>query len=215
MLGDLSWQDLVIRMAVAAGAGMLIGLEREWREKSAGFRTITLVAVGSATFMLGALAVAPDESVRMMAGISTGIGFLGAGAIIQSRGTVHGLTTAATVWMEAALGAAAALGLFGLAVIGVLFTLVVLTLMSFVPVERIQRHVRTYDISFRRTVAMSRAMSPEPMPRAGLDATFLTVRVEEDRVSSSWLVDGTKQSHERAIELLNADEDVTTFGSTE
>jgi len=215
VLGDLSWQDLVIRMAVAAGAGMLIGLEREWREKSAGFRTITLVAVGSATFMLGALAVAPDESVRMMAGISTGIGFLGAGAIIQSRGTVHGLTTAATVWMEAALGAAAALGLFGLAVIGVLFTLVVLTLMSFVPVERIQRHVRTYDISFRRTVAMSRAMSPEPMPRAGLDATFLTVRVEEDRVSSSWLVDGTKQSHERAIELLNADEDVTTFGSTE
>lgn len=215
MLGALTWQDLVVRMAVAAGAGMLIGLEREWREKSAGFRTITLVAVGTATFMLAAVAVAPDESVRMMAGISTGIGFLGAGAIIQSRGTVHGLTTAATVWMAAALGATAALGLFGLTAVGVLFTLVVLTLMSFVPVERIQRHVRTYDVDFRRTVAMSRAMSPEPMPRAGLSATFLTVRVEEDRVSTSWLVEGTKQSHERAIELLNTDEDVTAFGSTE
>ena len=211
----LSWQEFILRMAAAAGAGMLIGLEREWREKAAGFRTITLVAVGTATFVLGALSVAPDESVRMMAGITAGIGFLGAGAIIQSRGAVHGLTTAATVWMAAALGSTAALGLFALTAIGVLFTLVVLSLLSLLPFEKVQRDVRTYDLSFARTVPMARALSPEPMVRAGVSATLLTVRVEEDRVSSSWLVEGTRQAHRRAIELLSADDDVTAFSSTE
>ena len=215
MLGALSWQELVVRFAVAAGAGMLIGLEREWREKSAGFRTMTLVAMGTATFVLGAVSVAPEEAVRMMAGITAGIGFLGAGAIIQSRGTVLGLTTAATVWMAAALGATAALGLFTLTGIGVLFTLVVLTLMSLVPFARIQRDVRTYDVSFPRSISMARALSPELMTRAGLSAILLTVRVEEDRTSASWRVEGKRQSHERAIELLSEAQDVAAFSATE
>ena len=151
----------------------------------------------------------------MMAGITAGIGFLGAGAIIQSRGTVLGLTTAATVWMAAALGATAALGLFTLTGIGVLFTLVVLTLMSLVPFARIQRDVRTYDVSFPRSIPMARALSPELMTRAGLSAILLTVRVEEDRTSASWRVEGKRQSHERAIELLSEAQDVAAFSATE
>jgi hypothetical protein len=110
VLDFVAWKELLIHIAVAAAAGMLIGLEREWREKSAGFRTLTLVSTGSAIFVLAAVAYIPAEVERIMAGIATGIGFLGAGAIIQSRGTAFGLTTAASVWMASALGVACTSG---------------------------------------------------------------------------------------------------------
>lgn len=213
MVESASWQELIVRLAVAAAAGMAIGLEREWREKSAGFRTITLVATGSAIFVLAALAFAPAETVRMMAGIATGIGFLGAGAILQNRGTVFGLTTAATVWMASALGVTAALGEFTLTVSGVLFTLIVLTALSLVPFGPIQREMRAYEVDFARSVPIERALSPSPISDAGLDATLWSVNVEEEQVSTLWLAHGTHDAHARALELLCSEDDILTFST--
>jgi putative Mg2+ transporter-C (MgtC) family protein len=213
MLESASWQELIVRLAIAAAAGMAIGLEREWREKSAGFRTITLVSTGSAIFVLAAVASAPAETVRMMAGIATGIGFLGAGAILQSRGTVFGLTTAATVWMASALGVTAALGEFTLTVAGVLFTLIVLTALSLVPFGPIQREMRTYQVDFTRSVPIERALSPSPISDAGLAVTLWSVSVEEERVSTLWLAHGTHDAHARALELLCAEDDIMTFST--
>ena len=88
----------------------MLGLEREWRQKSAGLRTNILIAVGSALFTLMSIefvaACRARDPARIAAQIVTGIGFLGAGAIMRTDSGIHGLTTAATVWVNAALGVA-------------------------------------------------------------------------------------------------------------
>src|ERR1044071_7835808 len=109
-----SFVDVFLRLALAAGLGGAIGLEREYRQKPAGLRTNMLIALGSALFSilsieLGASANSPD---RIAAQVVTGIGFLGAGAILRSGENVHGLTTAATIWVNAAIGMAAGLGAY-------------------------------------------------------------------------------------------------------
>ena len=120
-----------MRLALAAVLGGAIGLEREYRHKPAGLRTNMLIALGSALFSilsveLGAGAGSPD---RIAAQVVTGIGFLGAGAILRSGENVHGLTTAATIWVNAAIGMAAGLGSYMVAAVAAAITLVVLALL--------------------------------------------------------------------------------------
>ena len=127
----LSWWEVFARLGVAAALGGSIGLERELRERDAGFRTHMLVAVGSATFALaGAYGFREFprgvDPTRVAAGIVTGIGFLGAGAIIRQGFTVRGMTTAATLWVVAAIGLSAGAGYYSGAV---LTTVVVLLLL--------------------------------------------------------------------------------------
>jgi|SRR5690349_3648692 putative Mg2+ transporter-C (MgtC) family protein len=132
----LTDSELVRRVALAAVLGGLLGAERELRHKSAGFRTNILIAIGAALFTILSIGVASGgaDPGRIAAQIVTGIGFLGAGAIIRTRSGVHGLTTAATVWVNAALGMAAGSGEYHLAIIGALTTLAVLFILS--PIER-------------------------------------------------------------------------------
>ncbi len=125
--------DVFLRLLLAAALGGAIGLEREYRHKPAGLRTNMLIALGSALFSvmsidLGAAAGSPD---RIAAQVVTGIGFLGAGAILRSGENVHGLTTAATIWVNAAIGMAAGLGAYAVASVAAAITLVVL---AFLPV---------------------------------------------------------------------------------
>ena len=95
----MEWITIVIRLAMSIAIGGLIGIERELEHKPAGLRTIILVCLGSTIFMLTGfeLGLIGSELGRIVAGVVTGIGFLGAGAIIRARGEVYGLTTAATI----------------------------------------------------------------------------------------------------------------------
>lgn len=116
----------IYRLLMAMAAGALIGWEREKRDKPAGLRTHMLVSLGAAAFMIGAMELSlgmGDENpairldpMRALAGIIGGVGFLGAGTIIQSRGSVHGITTAASIWISAAIGSSCGMGLFRLAI---------------------------------------------------------------------------------------------------
>jgi putative Mg2+ transporter-C (MgtC) family protein len=112
---SLSWQEALVRLVLAAALGGAVGLERELREREAGFRTHMLVSVGSALFtiasaygfrdfLVGGGNVVRADPTRIAAQIVTGIGFLGAGAIIRQGLSVRGLTTAATLWVVAAIG---------------------------------------------------------------------------------------------------------------
>ena len=126
-----SLPEAFVRLALAAILGGAVGLEREFRHKPAGLRTNMLIALGSALFSilsveLGAGAGSPD---RIAAQVVTGIGFLGAGAILRSGENVHGLTTAATIWVNAAIGMAAGLGSYTVATVAAAITLSVLALM--------------------------------------------------------------------------------------
>jgi putative Mg2+ transporter-C (MgtC) family protein len=121
---------MCLRVLGAAVIGLAIGFEREMVRKPAGLRTHVLVAVASAVLVTSALALAarlgaPGDALRVPAGIVTGIGFIGAGTVIQTRGHVSGLTTAATIFMAAALGVAIGGGLYGIAATGTVLTVVV------------------------------------------------------------------------------------------
>src|ERR1044072_724913 len=123
---SLSWEEATLRIVSAAALGGAVGIERELREHDAGFRTHMLVAIGSALFtivsayafrdlLLAGGNVVRADPTRIAAQIVTGIGFLGAGAIIRQGLSVRGLTTAATLWVVAAIGMAAGAGYYSAA----------------------------------------------------------------------------------------------------
>ncbi len=141
---------MIFRLCIALLIGAVIGLDREIRRKPAGLRTHMLVSFGSAIFILiimqtGGLQATPDQLSRVIErdaisrviqGIATGVGFLGAGEIVRQspqesqRLEIHGLTSAAAIWVSAALGIAAGCGLWQLGLIGSLMTLVVLNIFK-------------------------------------------------------------------------------------
>lgn len=130
--------EIALKLLLAIGLGGLIGLEREISQKPAGLRTNILICVGSTMMMiLSQLALAnspsPGESMRVAAAVITGIGFIGAGTIMQSQGIVHGLTTASTIWAVSGLGLVIGAGYHAVALI---YTIIVLiTLISFRQLE--------------------------------------------------------------------------------
>ena len=136
LIGDPYLPDTahLVRMVAAVVLGGLIGLERELRDKPAGFRTIILICVGACVFSIVSQIVGgPEgESTRIAAQIVTGIGFLGAGAIVHDRSSVIGLTTAATIWSVAAIGVAVGFGHLALAALGTVTILVALLLFDVV-----------------------------------------------------------------------------------
>jgi putative Mg2+ transporter-C (MgtC) family protein len=133
--------EQVLRLAAATVCGIAVGFNRELRGKPLGMRTLALVALGSAIAALSALdyggvAQSPETLARILqgilSGVLTGIGFIGAGVVLRDRsaGTVYGLTTAATVWVTAALGIACALADWALVVSGLILTLAVLFVLG-------------------------------------------------------------------------------------
>lgn len=107
--------DFILRLLTALLAGLLIGFERQWHHKSAGLRTNTLVSVGAAIFVLISILVTEKgigDVTRIIGQVVTGIGFLCAGIIFKEGLSVHGLTTAVTVWCCSAVGCLAAAGYF-------------------------------------------------------------------------------------------------------
>jgi len=125
--------ELTLRLLLAAGLGAAIGFERELRKKPAGLRTNILIAVGAALFTtisieLGSHGGATPD--RIAAQIVTGVGFLGAGAILHSGTSIVGMTTAATIWVNAAVGVAAGAGEYTMASVATAITLIVLALLG-------------------------------------------------------------------------------------
>ena len=132
---------IIGRLALAAALGMVIGVERTYRAKTAGIRTHFLVALGSALFMIVSRYgfEGTGDPGRVAAQIVSGIGFLGAGTIIMQKHVVHGLTTAAGMWVAAGIGMAAAAGLYWVAVAATALCLVGLELFG-----RLNRAIRNH-----------------------------------------------------------------------
>jgi putative Mg2+ transporter-C (MgtC) family protein len=192
-LPTLNWDESLLRLALAAVLGGLIGVERELREREAGLRTHLLVALGSALFTIvgaygfhdflnsGASVVRADPT-RIAAQIVTGIGFLGAGAIIRQGLSVRGLTTAATLWVVAAVGLAAGAGYYSVAVITtalVLIALYPLRIMAYTVISRFRPE------DGRLLVALPAGEPPgrivDEVERLGARISSLDVMQEGDR----------------------------------
>lgn len=134
----MNWPEDILSIGLAVLLGSAIGLEREIGGKSAGLRTNVLICLGAAVFTIISRQLAadlPNDSVsRIAAQVVTGVGFLGAGAIIQDRGGVHGLTTAATIWLVASIGMACGAGFYQLAVVSA--AAAILVLLGLVPLSK-------------------------------------------------------------------------------
>jgi putative Mg2+ transporter-C (MgtC) family protein len=121
----MNFLEFALRLALSLGLGASIGIERQWRQKSAGLRTNTLVSLGSTAYVLLSIHIGGDAAGRVASYIISGIGFLGAGVIMKDGLNVQGLNTAATIWCSAAVGSLIGFGLFPEAAITAAF--VVLT----------------------------------------------------------------------------------------
>lgn len=134
-----SFPVIVARLLLAAIFGAVIGFEREWRNRPAGLRTHILVCVGAAVFALLTIEIvhaplfdreeARFDPIRMIEATTAGVAFLAAGIVIFARGEVHGLTTGAGMWLAGAIGVACGLGLWQVALIATILTLIVLALL--------------------------------------------------------------------------------------
>src|SRR5512134_221609 len=160
--------EIVFRIVAALAAGGLIGLERSHRGRPAGFRTHALVCLASSLLMLVTVYEShwfPRESAarviidptRMAQGIMTGIGFLGAGAIIKEGFTVRGLTTAASIWVTAAIGILTGIGIYFAALIGTLLALGTLSLFRWIEARLPTEIYANFMVRFRREASMTEA----------------------------------------------------------
>ena len=185
----ISWAEVLLRLFVAAVLGGAIGLEREFRERQAGLRTHLVVCVGSALFTLVSAYGFTDWGVRtdptrIAAQIVTGIGFLGAGAIIRQGLSVRGLTTAATLWLVAAIGMAAGAGYWEGALIATLGAILTLGPLRVIAYRVLTRFRPALD---RLLVEIPAGGSPVPIieaiERQGGHVISLDVAQEGDRRS--------------------------------
>jgi putative Mg2+ transporter-C (MgtC) family protein len=146
MMSESDWTTVVIRLGLSVLLGGIIGIEREIHGKSAGLRTHMLVALGSTLFTIVSYVMplhfrgdGVGDPTRIAAQIITGVGFLGAGTIIQGRGSVHGLTTAASIWLVSAIGMAVGGGFYRGALLATVLGNVVLVLLNYFENAMIRR----------------------------------------------------------------------------
>jgi len=188
---SLGWDAVLLRLAVAAVLGAAIGFERELREREAGLRTHLLVCLGSALFTIISAygfhefltsggAVVRTDPTRIAAQIVTGIGFLGAGAIIRQGISVRGLTTAATLWVAAAIGMATGAGYYSGAMIGTVITLVALgplRILAYPLFERMRPEERSLIIELGREATAAQLLDALEREQARVEH----FRLEGDR----------------------------------
>ena len=172
--------EIVFRLVAALAAGGLIGLERSHRGRPAGFRTHALVCLASSLLMLvtvyethwvpreGGARLIIDPT-RMAQGIMTGIGFVGAGAIIKEGFSVRGLTTAASIWVTAAIGILSGVGFYFAALLGTIFTLGTLSAFRWIEARLPTESYAVFTVRFARDAAMSEQALRQLVTEHGLD----------------------------------------------
>jgi putative Mg2+ transporter-C (MgtC) family protein len=180
--------EILARLMAALVAGAFIGYERSYHGRPAGFRTHALVCTASSLLMLVTVyeshwmsAVAGRVQIdptRMAQGIMTGIGFLGAGVIIKEGFSVRGLTTAASIWITAAIGILAGIGFYFPLVVSVVMTLGVLSLFRWIEARMPSQAYYHFDVRFARSVPMTERQVRELVESHGFSIANFTYRIE-------------------------------------
>ena len=202
----------IIKIGLAILVGGLIGAEREFRDKSAGFRTIIFITVGSALFTIFSLGIGNETNpTRIAANIVTGIGFLGAGAIIREGTKVAGLTTAATIWLAASLGMGLGGGRYVLVGIS---TAAILIILWFFPrferwIENV-RETRTYEVSLPLNSTKAELLSAKLKENSLIAIGHKEYKLG-DRMILSFSTLGRPANQARFAKMLMQDKDVLEF----
>ena len=202
-------EDLT-KLLVALVIGAIIGAEREYRTKSAGFRTVILITVGSTLFTIVSNLMSNDA--RVASNIVTGIGFLGAGAIFKEGASVKGLTTATTIWISAAIGMAIGVGQYSLAISVV--TIVILVLVGFTWLPTLIDKLNT-ELVYNFTLDTLDYLHIE-----NLESIFKTSNVKfkcvkqskrNDTIQLSYTIKASQENHKKLVINLFNEKTILSF----
>ena len=202
-------EDLT-KLLVALLIGAIIGAEREYRTKSAGFRTVILITVGSTLFTIVSNLMSNDA--RVASNIVTGIGFLGAGAIFKEGANVKGLTTATTIWISAAIGMAIGIGQYSLAISVV--SIVILVLVGFTWLPTFIDKLNT-ELVYNFTIG-----SVDSSNIKNLESIFKECKVNyksvkqakrNDNIHLSYTIKASQKNHEKLVIKLFDDKNIISF----
>jgi putative Mg2+ transporter-C (MgtC) family protein len=202
-------QEDIIKLLLAILIGGLIGFEREFRDKAAGFRTIILICVGAALFTILSLKLgSPTDPVRIAANIVSGVGFLGAGVIMRDRGRVTGLTTSSTIWLAAALGMGIGGGYYKLSVATAAMILVVLWVFPVFEnwVDR-AREIKIYEVVGPSDIEIHTKLQ-KILRKSGLSIQSYKREKHGQEITYTWNAIGSNKKHNKLIDFLFADEDL-------
>ena len=198
--------SIALKVILAAILGGAIGLEREFRDKPAGLRTNMLICIGTTLFMIVSITAATvigGDPMRIAAQIVTGIGFLGAGAVLHSHGFVVGLTTAATIWVVAGIGMAVGSGFYGIAVFTTLLCLTTLTAMPFIESRVPSIRVHNYSVivsDLTRGLSALQSLLAE----LSVPTTSLNFRRDDPRSRIWFTISATRESNDSIIARLSS-----------
>ena len=206
-----SLEVLLLRLVLVILVGGLIGAEREYRSKSAGFRTMILICLGSFLFTSFSIYISGSDSDRIASNIVTGIGFIGAGVIFRSDDRINGLTTAACIWVVAALGMGIADGYYTLVLVSTV--IVFASLFLFTRLEKIidlvnQSHNYRIVSHYRPELLYN---YEDLFRKYRLRFKRIKQTKTGDRITGTWLVQGSDKNHKRFIKHILHDPSVQEF----
>ena len=201
----------ILKLLLSVALGGIIGLERQYREKAAGFRTIIIICLGTTVFSILSSKFGWGDPSRIAAGIVTGIGFLGAGVVIRNKGQISGLTTAATVWYAAALGMGIGLGEYTFSLSSVVLVLLILSFFPFL--ERIIGKLNEIS-SYNITIAYNKKLIAEIKELFGEHNLTIITTVKsrkKDKITIIWKVKGRAKNHIFVKNKLMQNKDLLKF----
>jgi putative Mg2+ transporter-C (MgtC) family protein len=203
---------ILAKLLLSLILGGCVGIERELRSKSAGFRTIMLISLGATLFtILSQYVGRPSSPDRIAANIVVGIGFLGAGVIFRSEKGVNGITTAASIWLTAALGMGVGCGYYEASVLGCFLVVLVLFIFSFFDsfLDRLNQ-IREYKITYTYEEKQQHKYE-HTIARYRLRILKRNISKNGTTITGRWLVNGSEKKHHAFIEHVLNDNTVASF----
>lgn len=204
--------EILVRFLLAGLWGGLVGAEREYRSKSAGFRTMIMISVGACFFTMMSTSIGePNNMDRIASNIVTGIGFLGAGVIFRGENRINGITTAATIWSVAAVGMGIGAGYYFAAACASVLILVVLAVLPYCE-EWIDRLHQSREYTLQCPYSEESIQKYENcFRRHGLGCKVVNQSRSGDELTTTWQASGRSKSHDNFIREIRADKLVTRF----
>lgn len=204
--------EMLIRLLLAALWGGIIGAEREYRNKSAGFRTLIMISLGSCFFTIMSIKMGGSSSAdRIASNIVTGIGFLGAGVIFRNESRINGITTAATIWLVAAVGMGIGAGYYNISEYAGIMVLVVLVVLPYFEkmIDRVSQ-LRNYNIRFPASDEKKEAIE-QLFKKHKLNFRVQRFVKKSTAIQVTWQVNGKKSYHESFVEEIMTDKELEHF----
>lgn len=209
-LQDHSIQNELLLTFISVLIGLLIGAEREYRNKSAGLRTFILVCFGACLFTILSVKIGIDDPDRIAANIITGIGFLGAGVIFKGDNKIDGITTATTIWASASIGMAVGSGYVYLALLGTFLVLLVLSALTYLE-DIIDKNHKIIEYKIEILNADDTVHCEDLFRKHHLKFKTSQQHYAQGNLTTTWTLTGKKINHEALVRTLRSDTKIIAY----